>query len=34
MIQLEATDYTIGYCVMCVALIIIFALLVSYFQNS
>lgn len=34
MIQLTATDYTIGYCILCVALLIIFALLASYNQNS
>jgi hypothetical protein len=34
MIQLETTDYSIAYCVLCVALLIIFALLASYFQNS
>jgi hypothetical protein len=34
MIQLEATDYSIGYCILCVALLIIFALLASYIQNS
>ena len=34
MIQLETTDYFIGYCIMCVAMLIIFALLTSYIQNS
>ena len=34
MIQLEPTDYFIGYCVLCVAMLIIFALLASYIQNS
>ena len=34
MIQLEPTNYFIGYCVLCVALLIIFGLLTSYIQNS
>lgn len=34
MIQLETTDYAIGYCILCIAMLIIFALLASYIQNS
>jgi|DEB0MinimDraft_6_1074348.scaffolds.fasta_scaffold123164_2 hypothetical protein len=34
MIHLETTDYFIGYCILGVALLLIFALLASYIQNS